>query len=342
MSNRFQYIASNGINSNLYPIKTGVPQGSILGPTLFNIFVNDLPLYVNKCNISMYADDVACFSCAKNLNDLYLKFNDDLENISLWYNSNHLSINIDKSNYVIFTSRVMMSKINNLIDSTNLNLKINNNVFSRVNHAKYLGLTLSADLGWETHVDNILVKVNIQIGMLNRLKPFAPKKILLTYYYANIHSHIFYALPIWGVYYNNYLNNLVIAQKRAIRMVDKADYLASADPIFTKYNVLNFNKLWAHSTMCFVFNFLNNIYHSNIPINFSKNVSNYVMNTRSRNLGLLLSSTPHSNAGKFALAFSGPWVWNQLPEEIRNENNPNIFKNLSKNFVSQNNIKKCL
>ena len=137
----------------------------------------------------------------------------------------------------------------------------------------------------------------------------------------------------------------MIAQKRAIRLVDKADYLASSDPIFIKYKVLNFYKLWSHSTLCFVFNYLNSIYHSNVPIKLCRNTSansNYVIDTRARNVGLLMSGSPRSNSGKFALAFSGPWVWNQLPEVIRNEANYNTFKKLSKKFIGLNNIKKLV
>jgi len=293
----------------------------------------------------MYADDIACYSKSRGIDDLFNNINDDLVNIARWYDSNHLSINIAKSNYLVFASKVMASRVDSTIDGLGLKILINDKALARANSAKYLGLIFSSDLSWDAHVDKVIRNINIQVGMMNRLKKFVPNRVLLTYYYANIQSHLFYALPIWGTYYDNSFTSLIVAQKRAIRIVDKADYLAPTAPIFTKYRVLDFYKLFAHASVCLTFNLLNGNYAQNININLVKNISlnsNCVINTRARNVGLLRTSTPRTNAGKFAFTFSGPWVWNQLPEAIRNEANFVIFKRLAKRFMGLSGIRRVV
>jgi len=349
LSDRSQYIDVGGVISSHCQTKTGVPQGSILGPTLFNIFVNDLPQHISGCcQIAMFSDDVALFHKSKSLFQLHDELNKVLIGISGWYNSNHLAINVDKSNYIIFASRLLTAKTDDCITNNNLRLTINNNALDRVEGTKYLGLYITSSLSWDKHINSVANKINIQIGMMHKLKGFAHQKILMTFYYANIHSHLIYALPVWGAYYANSVNVLIIAQKKAIRIIAKADFLAPSKPIFSGLRLLNFNQLWMQTTVSFVYKILNNIYIQNVNIGFQRNSNcgggkdDYVIMTRTRNIGALYYNSPRTNAGKFALRYCGSWAWNQISSSIRENKNISKFRFLLKDSVLMSNFKSLI
>ena len=335
LTNRSQYILHDGLKSNICKTNTGVPQGSILGPTLFNIYVNDLPNFIQNSEVAMFADDVACFNTNHDINTLYQTMQQDLKAIEHWYASNHLAININKSNFIIFKSRANINKVNDIVKINNLTLSIYNNTLAYVSSTKYLGLIFDEVLNWNSHVDKIAKTINIQIGALYKIKKLVPRKVLLSFYYANIHSHIIYALPIWGANYNKCLHPIIIAQKKAVRIIGNVGYIAHTRDLFTQFAILNVEKLWAQSTACHVYKIFNNIYPHNISINLTENISTnseWIISTRTRNAKTLVLPSPNSNYGKFAMSFCGPWVWNQLPEKIRKACSINTFKISSKKY----------
>jgi len=135
------------------------------------------------------------------------------------------------------------------INDSQLFLTINNVKLEIVEETKYLGLLIDSNLSWDSHIQSINTKINKQIGILYRIKNILPKRVRLTYYYANINSHLIYALPIWGANYDTKLKLLVLAQKRAVRLIDGASYLAHTNdhPPSTSYTshykqILDFEK----------------------------------------------------------------------------------------------------
>src|SRR6266404_700373 len=204
---------------------------------------------------------------------LYQTMQQDLKAIEHWYASNHLAININKSNFIIFQSKANANKVNDIIKTNNLMLNIYNSPLTKVSSTKYLGLIFDNVLNWNPHVDKVAKTINIQIGALYKIKKFVPKKVLLSFYYANIHSHIIYALPIWGANYNKCLHPIVIAQKKAVQIISNVGYIAHTKDLFTQLAILNVEKLWAHSTACHVYKIFNNIYPHNISINLTENIA---------------------------------------------------------------------
>ena len=204
-----------------------------MGPIFFNIYTNDLPNVLKNCNIAMYADDVSMFLKHKDSKKLFQLLQIDLNNISDWYASNHLAINIKKSNFIIFTKKMIYNPTIQAINNSNLKLSINNIQLDCMKETKYLGLLIDFSLSWENHIININKKINKQIGILYKIRHLLPISTRLTFYYANINSHLIYALPIWGANYKCKLKAIVLAQKRAIRLIDGASYLAHTNSIYT-------------------------------------------------------------------------------------------------------------
>lgn len=177
--------------SDLYQMPYGTPQGSVLGPLLYLIFANDLVKCLRFSNCVTFADDTTVFLSGNNLKFLYRKANEDLRHLSAWFNSNSLTLNAEKSKYILF--RTKNKTLNNVSE-----LKISDSEIKRVKHTQFLGVIIDEFLDWELHVKRVLTKLsmgNYSLCMISKCLSFKPKRMI---YFANIESHVKYALSVWG------------------------------------------------------------------------------------------------------------------------------------------------
>ena len=212
LTNRKQYVKLHEVNSNVLPINTGVPQGSILGPLLFIIYINNFARASAIFDFICYADDTTLFSTlnkfinAQNINpDIII--NTELAKINEWLEINKLSLNVTKSKFMVFHTQHKHRAIKPPVP------KINNTNIEQVEQFKFLGLTLDSNLNWKKHSDNITNKCSQIIGILNRLKHILPQSIKIMLYNSLLLPHINYCLVNWG-YQCKRIN---ILQKRAVR-----------------------------------------------------------------------------------------------------------------------------
>ena len=326
LTNRRQLVYCNNIHSNIEGLDYGVPQGSILGPLLFLIYINDLPNCLQFCNITMYADDVVIWYSHNCLNELFNILAYDLININSWYNGNKLAINFTKSNYIIFRSHKKKLPIDLPV------LSIGNNDLQRVNHCKYLGLYLHEFLKWDHHIKYISIRIATYVGLLSKIRHYFSIEICLLYYYAFIHSHISYGLSIYGRTYNSTLNPISILQKKAVRIIIFADYMEPSKPIFKKLNILTVTNLCKYNICLLLFKIINNLIISNLKSNLIMNINIHSHNTRYNNKSNIVLHTIKSNYGRFKFSFLGPLIWNKLDNNLKDYQNLCTYKKLSKSF----------
>ena len=168
--NRQQYVAFKNCRSDLKFINNGVPQGSILGPMLFVIYINDFPNASKLYNFIMYADDTSLFCCLEDIQSPHKEYtlNQELQKVYKWLLANKLKLNVAKTKYMIF------SKLNKNINPIYLN--INNNVIEHVHQFNFLGLHLNSKLTWNTHIEEISKKISRTIGVLKKNTAYSTQK----------------------------------------------------------------------------------------------------------------------------------------------------------------------
>ena len=229
LTNRHQCVEYNGTRSSLKPINIGVPQGSVLGPLLFLIYINDFPNISKNMKFLLFADDTVIFLKSDTIQELQHIIDKETVYICNWLRMNKLTLNTQKTLYQLYSNR------NNSVD---LKIKLNGAEIKQVETVKYLGVYVDSSLKWSAHLNHLSLTLSRNIGVINRVKHFLNKQSLLLLYNALLLPYINYCCLVWGFTYPTYLNKIEILQKRAVRIIDSQHRLAHTDPIFCSLGVL--------------------------------------------------------------------------------------------------------
>ena len=191
LSNRKQLVCINTIKSDFLPVKYGIPQGSVLGPLLFSLYINDLPLFI-KALCELFADDTTIRSSHSNLNNLFLSLQESINNLLQWTELNHMSLNSYKTKYMAITTRQKRQNI-----SSRMPLYIGNEKIVEVTTHKVLGVTIDNNLSWTNHVNKLTKRVSQKLNQLTKIKHFLNVHARKLFFHAHIQPIIDYASTLW-------------------------------------------------------------------------------------------------------------------------------------------------
>ena len=213
LENRTQMVEVQGKKSNKLPVKHGVPQGSVLGPLLFLIYINDLHTAIKHSKVYHFADDTSILNIDYSLKKINKQCNHDLKLLCEWLRANKISLNTQKSEIIVFRSK-QKTKINKT-----LNFRLSGQKMSLKKSVKYLGIHLDEHLSWDTHMAITLPKLNRAAGMLAKIRYYVSYDTLLNIYYAIFNSHLTYGSQSWGQGTSKIVNKFEEIQNKAIRII---------------------------------------------------------------------------------------------------------------------------
>ena len=254
LTDRKQYVLYDKTESKTQLITYGVPQGSILGPLLFLLYINDLSNALNG-NVLSFADDTTIYISDINIVTLYQKANSTVKMLKDWLDVNKLFLNIDKTKYMILGPPKRKYNNDNLhiqIEGKNI-LQVGNN--QTETSIKFLGIHLDENITWKKHMQYINNKITNTLFVMNKVKHLIPRHSLETVYYALIQPYITYGILAWGHRINNDNNQILLKQKRAMRIIYKLPYNSHTDPLFKKSKILKAKDLYIQQALIFMINY---------------------------------------------------------------------------------------
>ena len=316
LTNRMQYVTYNSIKSEPKMIDCGVPQGSILGPLLFLLYINDLSTVSVSCFSILFADDTNMFITGKDIQDMCHRLNEDLVKIQEWLCCNKLSLNVSKTHYMVFTPR------NKIVDD--VNIMIHNEKIERVYTTKFLGVQIDAQLNWKRHIEYTCKKLSKCIGILAKARKVLYKSCLINLYYTFAYPYFIYCNQVWGNAYQTNLEKIVLVQKRLIRLITGSPYRAHTEPLFVANRILTFKEINEFTIGVFMYKSQN----GDLPEIFDNYYQTHgdIHGRETRNADALYVPYGRLDIRRTSISIYGADVWNSIPTHIQRSESIDIFK----------------
>ena len=327
LSNRLQYTVINGVSSEHLKVTCGVPQGSVLGPLFFNIFVNDIFKSSKRAKIILFADDTNIRYAADNLESLESIVNTDLCQIFKWFSANKLTVSLEKTNYMIITP-----PRSPYYDSFSI---IQNKIqLTRVSSVRYLGVYIDKRLKWTDHISHIIEKINKNVGILWKTSYFLSFQHRKMLYNSLIFPSLHYCCEVWGAGPPSKLRCLLAAQNRCLKIISFAPRFASPKPLYSLYNILDIYKM-VYQSICV---FMHSIKLRRAPYSLCSKFSllheSHRYSTRLAQYGFFAKRFA-SIRGKYCISTLGPKLYNLLPDTVANSASISVFKSSLMTYLLQ-------
>ena len=307
LSNRTQTTTVNGHSSEIKYINCGVPQGSILGPLLFLVYINDLGNISKLSDMILFADDSNLFMHGPDLVTLADSINKELETLSTWLIANRLSLNVNKTNYIVFNPKPKTV-------APTIKLAINRQEITKVEETKFLGVIIDSKLSWKPHIHYISKKVAKSVGIISKARKLLDHKSLKTLYYSFVHPYLIYCNIAWGNAPNTTLLPLLRLQKIAIRLITNTRKRDRITPKYVEMNILKLQDIYYLSVAIFMQKYVS----KSLPQIFEK----YFISTE----------TIHPYGTRNASQFRPPIFKTQVGSKFVKKTGIPIWSDLSKEF----------
>ena len=318
LTNRKQFVKIGESESKYQSINCGVPQGSVLGPLLFLIYVNDIASRCPLGNIRLFADDTNVFVENENLDQLYENAKTILDYLYKWFKVNKLTVNSKKSSFTIFTTNHLRNN-NNFVD----NITVNNEKILINSSTKYLGVTIDQELSWKEHVQELCNGLKCLFPIFYNIRTYLTIEHIRTIYYTLIYSRVKYGLAVYGTANSGIIEKIQILQNQLLKVLTEKPYRYCTNKL---HNEL---KIFKQEILTFVHNFKN----EKLPLVFSNYFTTFSqihgINTRNRNTNFIIPKVS-SNLGSTSITFEGAVLWNNLDKKMKESTSVKSFRKLLK------------
>ena len=315
LADRKQFVSLNGFDSGLQNVTCGVPQGSLLGPLLFIVYINDFHFSSDILSFILFADDSSLYYSHKNSQTLLETVNFELSKVTLWIQANKLSLNLQKTNYMFFsyTIKVLPGDVS-----------FNNVLIDRVSSTKFLGLHIDEQMSWKIHVNHLYKTLSRNSGVIHKLKSILPKGILLLMYSTLILPYLNYGVLAWGNSLKTNLEKLYLIQKRVLRIICNVSFRTHTNPLFYTHRILKVQDIYHLQLGSLMYNFDSGVLPQALVSIFKKN--SQVHDHATRNASAFHLPQVRTKLTFNTLVFTGPKFWNSLGSSVKQSVSLSSFK----------------
>lgn len=319
ITDRQQYVYVNNCKSNIATLTCGVAQGSVLGPLLFLLYINDLASVSNNIFPILFADDTNFVLSSKHFKTLINEANTGLLAFSKWFRLNKLSINIKKTNFVLFSGRKKC-------DPNEAKLLIEGIEINRVSSARFLGVTVDEQCNWKEQIDCVAKKVSKSVGIIRKISSFLNRSTLLTLYYSLIYPYLTYCNLVWANTYPTNLHKLHLLQKRFVRIATNSNFRAPSSPLFAKLKISTIFDINILQISIFIYK----VTHQShvLPNQFQQyfRANSSFHSHATRQAGHLHRPRCNTTRGQYTIKYRGILLWNEHSQLADSSSSLAIFK----------------
>ena len=308
LCNRKQFVQIDSCKSEIRSIDCGVPQGSVLGPLLFLLFINDLP----NCSLSgkfrIFADDTTVFFQCKNADELIATGKTIMIELNAWFRANKMTLNAEKSSFTIFKSNRL--NIPNLPDQIEfLDKKID-----KSSSIRFLGLTLDENLSWDQHINELSNKLKSLFHIFYNIRDFLRESDIKTLYYTLVYSRIKYGISLYGQAAQNKIQKIQVLQNQLLKVLSNKKRRYSTEKLHREFDILMVQDIKNHEILTFVHNY----FYNNLPPVFDDYFIkfNHRYNTRNVNNSYQIKSH-NTDTAALSVQIDGSKQWNKLNNELK-------------------------
>jgi len=315
LTGRSQKVFANNTYSNVLPVNVGVPQGSVLGPLLFLIYVNDIANVLPNNNLRLFADDTNVFIKGNDINTLQVESKTALDKLYGWFTANQLSLNVSKTCFTLFSKKM---------DPNNIQINLGNTNIPCVNDTKYLGVYLDKDLNFNTHISYVKTKLTKLTSIFHYISQFLDHNDVRRVYFAYIFPYIKYGIEIYGMCSKSNLKVIQGVQNKLLKIACQCDRYYSPSLLHKQLSIFSIHELIGFFVLNFVYKQVNGL----LPPVFN---SYFTFNSdlglrRHRSVSELHVPYFRLEFGRKSIKCAGAKMYNKLPDDTKSSASIDIFK----------------
>ena len=331
LAHRRQQVSINANKSDFEAVTCGVPQGSILGPLLFLLFINDLPLYVNNVSADLYADDTTLYDIQTSMHLIEQILQSGLNQLHVWCKNNGMMLNSIKTKVMLITTSQKRQRLPN----TSFNLKYMDETLKMISNDKILGGFVDDNLTWSDHVKHICKKVSSYIWLLSKIKHFLPQEHRVQFYKSYIQPHMDFCNIVWANSCEANKMKMFKLQKRACRVILDYKVEDSSEALRSLKILSVYDRLFLRKAK-----FMFKVYHGLTPPYISENFMlrnemDMSVHLRSSAAGCFVPPLPKKECLKQSIRYSGCLIWNSLPSNTKSAQTVETFHNRCLKWLTQ-------